>query len=185
MIHDGAVLESHDLRESFEERLAEIDKDLTRFDKEGGVTLRASKEGNHDGNKVESTARGAEVFYTVVESTKAKAKLGVEMVTTQTCEKEGVLLSVPITQSALCDISNIMSPRKSSVGVEKAKRVRKKAHARQVGNATPRVVTKNTKRLASEGDFSELPNKKRLVSCFSRDQNILMVEAAEQPCQQQ
>ena len=30
MIHDGAVLESHDLRESFEERLAEIDKDLTQ-----------------------------------------------------------------------------------------------------------------------------------------------------------
>ena len=166
IIHDGAVLESHDSRESFEERLAEIDKDLTRFDKEGGVTLRASKEGNHDGNKVESTARGAEVFYTVVESTKAKAKLGVEMVTTQTCEKEGVLLSVPITQSALCDISNIMSSRKSSVRVEKAKRVRKKAHAWLVENATPRVVIKNTKRLASEGDYSELPNKKRLVSCF-------------------
>ena len=91
MIHDGAVLESHDLRESFEERLAEIDKDLTRFDKEGGVTLRASKEGNHDGNKVESKARGAEVLYTLVESIKAKAKLGVEMVTTQTCEKEGGL----------------------------------------------------------------------------------------------
>ena len=166
MIHDGAVLESHDSRESFEERLAEIDKDLTRFDKEGGVTLRASKEGNHNGNKVESTARGAEVLYTVVESTKAKAKLGVEMVTTQTCEKEGVLVSVPITQFALCDISNIMSSRKSSVRVEKAKRVRKKAHARLVENATPRVVIKNTKRLASEGDYSELPNKKRLVSCF-------------------
>ena len=58
MIHDGAVLESHDSRESFEERLAEIDKDLTHFDKEGGVTLGASKEGNYDGNKVESTARG-------------------------------------------------------------------------------------------------------------------------------
>ena len=40
MIHDGAVLESHDSRESFEERLAEIDKDLTHFDKEGGVTFR-------------------------------------------------------------------------------------------------------------------------------------------------
>ena len=179
MIHDGAVLESHDLRESFEERLAEIDKDLTRFDKEGGVTLRASKEGNHDGNKVESTARGAEVFYTVVESTKAKAKLGVEMVTTQTCEKEGVLLSVPITQSALCDISNIMSSRKSSVRVEKAKRVRKKAHAWLVENATPRVVIKNTKILASEGDYSELPTKKILVSCFGQDQNILMVEVAK------
>ena len=91
------------------------------------------------------------------------------------------MVSVPITQSALCDISNIISPR--SVGVEKAKRVRKKALTRQVGNATPRVVTKNTKMLASEGDFSELPNKKRLVSSFSWDQNILMVEAAEQPCQ--
>nr|POF15405.1 hypothetical protein CFP56_49116 [Quercus suber] len=33
MIHDGAVLESHDSRESFDERLAEIDRDrpgLTR-----------------------------------------------------------------------------------------------------------------------------------------------------------
>ena len=82
---------------------------------------------------------------------------------------------------ALCDIYNITSPRKSSVGVEKAKRVRKKAHAQQVKNATPRVVTKNTKRLASEGNFSELPNKKRLVSCFGQGQNILMVEVAEQP----
>ena len=62
MIHDGAVLESHDSRECFEERLAEIDKDLTRFDKEGGVFLGASKGGNHDGNKVESTARRAEVL---------------------------------------------------------------------------------------------------------------------------
>ena len=103
-----------------------------------------------------------------MESTKAKAKLGVEMVTTQTREKEGVLVSVPITQSVFCDISNIMSPRKSSVGVEKVKRVRKKAYARQVENATPRVVKKNTKRLASEGDYSELPNKKRLVSCFGQ-----------------
>ena len=54
-----------------------------------------------------------------MESSKAKAGLGVEMVTTQTCEKEGVLVSVPITQFALCDISNIMSSRKSSVRVEK------------------------------------------------------------------
>ena len=168
MIHDGTVLESHDSRESFEERLAEINKDLTRFDKGGGVVLGASKGGNHDGNKVESTTRGAEVLYTAGESTKAKAKLGVEMVTTQTREKEGVLVSVPITQSVFCDISNIMSPRKSSVGVEKVKRVRKKAYARQVENATPRVVKKNTKRLASEGDYSELPNKKRLVSCFGQ-----------------
>ena len=119
------------------------------LDKVGGVILGSSKEGTHDGIKVESTARGAEVLYTAVESTKAKARLGAEMVTTQTCEKEGVLVSVPITQSALCDISNIMSHRKSSVGVERAKRVRKKAHAWQVENATPRVVTKNTKRLAS------------------------------------
>ena len=148
MIHDGMVLESHDSRESFEERLAEIDKDLTQFDKEGGVTLGASKEGNHDGNKVESTARGAEVLYMAMESTKAKTKLGVEMVTTQTCEKEGVLVSVPITQSALCDISNVMSPRKSSVMVEKAKRVRKKAHARLVENATPRVVKKKHKNIS-------------------------------------
>ena len=29
MIHDGAALDSHDSRKSFEERLAEIDKDLT------------------------------------------------------------------------------------------------------------------------------------------------------------
>ena len=63
------------------------------------MILGASKEGNHDGNKVESTARGVEVLYTAVESTKAKARLGAEMVTTQTCENEGVLVSVPITQS--------------------------------------------------------------------------------------
>nr|POE86840.1 hypothetical protein CFP56_24837 [Quercus suber] len=97
MIHDGAVLESHDSRESFDERLAEIDRDLTRFDKERDASLETSKEGNLDGNKVESTARGAEVPYTAVESSKTKAKVGVEMVTTQTSEKERVLVSVPIT----------------------------------------------------------------------------------------
>ena len=95
------------------------------------------------------------------------------------------MVSVPIIQSALCDISNIMSSRKSSVRVEKAKRVKKKAHGQLVEIATPRVVIKNTKRSTSEGDYSELPTKKRLVSCFGQDQNILMVEVAEQPHLQQ
>ena len=95
------------------------------------------------------------------------------------------MVSVPIIQSALCDISNIMSSRKSSVKVEKAKKGEEKAHAWLVENATPRVVIKNTKILASEGDYSELPTKKISVSCFGQDQNILMVEVAKQPCQQQ
>ena len=38
MISDVAVLESHDSRESFEERLVEIDMDLARFDKGSSVT---------------------------------------------------------------------------------------------------------------------------------------------------
>ena len=38
MIFDVAVLESHDSRESFEERLVEIDMDLARFDKGSSVT---------------------------------------------------------------------------------------------------------------------------------------------------
>nr|POE52943.1 hypothetical protein CFP56_36118 [Quercus suber] len=46
------------------------------------------------GIKVESTTRGAEVLYTAMKSTKAKAKEGVEMVTTQICEKEGVLKDI-------------------------------------------------------------------------------------------
>ena len=52
-------------------------------------------------------------------------------------------------------------------------------------NVIPRVVKKNTKRLASEGDHNELPSKKRLVSCFGQEHNILMMEVVEQPCQQQ
>ena len=69
--------------------------------------------------------------------------------------------------------------------MEKVKRIRKKDHARLVENVIPRVVKKNSKRLASEGDHSELPSKKRLVSCFGQEYNILMVEVMEQPCQQQ
>ena len=46
-------------------------------------------------------------------------------------------------------------------------------------NIIPKVVKKNTKRLALEGDHSELPKKKRLVSCFGQEHNILMVEAVE------
>ena len=44
-------------------------------------------------------------------------------------------------------------------------------------NIIPKVVKKNTKRLASEGDHSELPNKKRLVSYSGQEHDYLMVEA--------
>ena len=99
--------------------------------------------------------------------------------TTQSREQEGNLVSVPITQLALCDISNVIGSRKSSARVEKVKIIRKKNHARLVENIIPKVVKKNTKRLALEGDHSELPKKKRLVSCFGQEHNILMVEAVE------
>ena len=95
-----------------------------------------------------------------------KVKVGDEMGTIQAREQDEVLVSIPITQSALSDISNIIGSRKSSSWVEKVKRIRKKDHAQLVENVTPRVVKKSTKRLAFEGDHSELPNKKRMVSCF-------------------
>ena len=183
MISDVVVLESRDSREIFEERLVKIDKALAQFDKESGVTLGASIEGKYDGNKEESTARRPKSIHEAMES--IKEKVVDEMGTTQSREQEGNLVSVPITQSALCDISNVIGSRKSSARVEKVKRIRKKDHARLVENVIPRVVKKNTKRLASEGDHSELPSKKRLVSCFGQEYNILMVEVVEQPCQQQ
>ena len=69
--------------------------------------------------------------------------------------------------------------------MEKVKRIRKKDSARLVENVIPGVVKKNAKRLTSEGDHSELPNKKRLVSYSSQEHDYLMVEAVVQPCQQQ
>ena len=76
---------------------------------------------------------------------------------------EANLVSVPITHSALCDISNIMGCSNNIAKVEKAKRTRKKCHAHPTENVAPRGV-KNTKRLTSKVDCSELPCKKRLVS---------------------
>ena len=94
------------------------------------------------------------------------------------------MVSVPITHSALCDISNVMGIINNSARVEKVKRTRKKCQARPIENVVPRGV-KNTKRLASEVDCSELPCKKRLVSHSGHELSDLMVEAVVQPRQQQ
>ena len=111
------VMESRDSGKSFEDRLGEIDKELARFDKESGVTEGASIERKYERNKEVSTARRAEFIQGAMES--VEAKVVEEMVTTQAREKEGNLVSVPITQSALCDISNVIGSRKSSARVEK------------------------------------------------------------------
>ena len=86
------------------------------------------------------------------------------------------LVSVPITRSALCDISNVMGFINNSARVEKVKRTRKKSHASPIENVGPKGV-KNTKRLALEVDCSELPCKKRLASHFGHELSDLMVEA--------
>ena len=94
------------------------------------------------------------------------------------------LVSVPITHSTLCDISNIMGCSNNSAKVEKVKRTRKKWHARPIENIAPRGV-KNIKRLASKVDYSELPCKRRLVSHSGHELSNLMVEVVVQPHQQQ
>ena len=154
------VMESCDSGKSFEDKLGEIDKELARFDKGSGVIEGASIEGKYEENKEASIARRAEFIQGAVES--VEARVVEEMVTTQAREEEGNLVSVPITQSALCDISNVIGSRKTSARVEKVKRIRKKYSARLVENVIPGVVKKNAKRLASEGDHSELPNKKKV-----------------------
>lgn len=103
---------------------------------------------------------------------------------TQSRAQEANLVSVPITQFVLCDISNVMGSRKSSARSDKAKRVRKKSHACHVESVSPREK-KVTKRLASEVDCNELPSKKRLVSHFDHELKNLMVEAELQPRQNQ
>ena len=75
-----------------------------------------------------------------------EAKVVEEMVTTHAREEEGNLVSVPITQSALCDISNVIGSRKSSARVEKVKRIRKKDSARLVENVIPGIVKKKCKK---------------------------------------
>ena len=77
-----------------------------------------------------------------------------------------------------------MGSSKNSARLEKTKRVRRKNHASPLEHVGPRGV-KNSKRLASEIDCSELPSKKRQVSHSSFEPNILMVEAVVQPRQQQ
>ena len=180
---DVAVMESRESGKSFEDRLGEIDKELARFDKKSGMTEGVSIEGKYEGNKEASTAGRAEFILGSVES--VEAKVVEEMVTTHAREEEGNLESVPLTQSALCDISNVIGSRKSSARVEKVKRIRKKDCARLVENIIPGVVKKNAKRLASEGDHSELPNKKRLVSYSGQELDYLMVEVVVQLRQQQ
>ena len=114
---DVVRMESRDSGKSFEDRLGEIDKELARFDKGIGVTEGASIEGKYEGNKEVIIAGRAEFIQGAVES--VEAKVVEEMVTTHAREKEGNLVSVPITQSALCDISNVIGSRKSSARVEK------------------------------------------------------------------
>ena len=64
---------------------------------------------------------------------------------TQSRVHEENLVSVPISHSAFCDISNIIGSRKNSARLEKIKRIRKKDHASPVEYVGPRGV-KNSKR---------------------------------------
>ena len=88
------------------------------------MTEGASIKGKYEGNKEVIIAGRAEFIQGAMES--VEVKVLEEMVTTHAREEEGNLVSVPITQSALCDISNVIGSRKSSARVEKVKRIRKK-----------------------------------------------------------
>ena len=168
--------------EIFEKRFEEIDKALSRFDTMSGETLGVNVEGKNEGITEQRTTRGAEFTPKSVE--RHVGKLADVKETTQPRVHEENLVSVPIIHSALCDISNVIGPRKNSARLEKLKRVRKKGRVSLVENVGPRGV-KNTKRLASEVDCSELPGKKRQIYHSDHELNNLIVEAVVQPRQQQ
>ena len=88
------------------------------------MTEGASIKEKYEENKEASIVRRAEFIQGAVES--VETRIVEEMVTTQAREEEGNLVSVPITQSALCDISNIIGSRRTSARVEKVKRIRNK-----------------------------------------------------------
>ena len=160
----------------FEERLKEIDMEMGRFDKLRGVFPRDNIEEEIVGIKEQKPTRKADESVQKLEDRHAENVDGAEDFS-QARVHEANLVSVPITHSALCDISNFMGCNNNSVKVEMVKRTRKKGHARPIENVTPRGV-KIAKRLASEVDHSELPCKRRLVSHFGYELSNLMVEAS-------
>ena len=176
--------------ERFEERLKEIDMEMGRFDKMRGVFSGDNIEEEIVGIKDQKPTRKADDSIQKLDDRHAEnSDRHAENVAgtkgfSQSLVHEANLLSVPITHSALCDISNIMGCSNNSAKVEKVKRTRKKCHARPIENVVPRGV-KNIKRLASEVDYSELPCKRRLVSRSGHELSNLMMEVVVQPCQQQ
>lgn len=178
-----------DSRERFEERLKEIDMDLGRFDKVRGMFPGDNQEGENVGIKEQKPARKADESTPKLIDRHAEnpdrhsENLASTKGFSQSQVHEANLVSVPITHSALCDISNVMGFINNSARVEKVKRTRKKCHARPIENVAPRGV-KNSKRLVSEVDYSELPCKKRLISHSGHELSDELVEAVVQPRQQ-
>ena len=102
---------------------------------------------------------------------------------TQPCVNEVDLVSVPITQNILGDITNALDKPNNTIRVELRKRRKKQGQVRIDENMISLGLTR-AKRLCEE-DCSALPSKKRAISLYDQITHSSMVEAAKQPRQQQ
>nr|POE86021.1 hypothetical protein CFP56_02392 [Quercus suber] len=112
MIADFVEVVGQDSGETFEKRLEDIDTALSRFDNVSGVTLGGNIEGIGEGIKAQKTPRLAESTSKSIE--RHAEKLAEAKENTQSRVHEENLVSVPISHSTLCDISNIVGSRKNS-----------------------------------------------------------------------
>ena len=93
------------------------------------------------------------------------------------------LVSVPITQTILGDITNILDRLDKTTTME-CKKIRKKIIRASTDELMSPSALTRAKR-TSEEDGSGLPSKKRVVSFYDPAALSTMVEAIKQPFQQQ
>ena len=178
----GRVRGSRDSREDFEERIEEIDRDLKKFDNDelskpdtDMVRILGEAISNKHAKKLDFDQNREAVkelcYRHHLGSFSDKKLIGQPRV------NAADLVSVPITQTILGDITNILGRLDKTTTVECKKRRKNVLKASTNEHISPSALTR-VKRTCDE-DGSGLPSKKRVVSLYDQATLSSMVESVK------
>ena len=180
----GRVKESWDSREDFEEWIEEINKDLKKFDKDklskpdtDMVRILGEAISNEHAKKLDSEQNREamkELCYRHHLGSFSDKELNGQLRV-----NAADLVSVPITQTILGDITNILGRLDKTAIVECKKRRKNVLRASTDEHMSPWTLTR-AKRTCDE-DVSGLPSKKRAVSLYDQATLSSLVDAVKQP----
>ena len=187
-ITSGRVKKNRDTREDFEERIEEIDRELNKFGKDEISKLGSDKDlileedvsADHVTQLDFDKIMHAEALFPYEDHS---GSLLSQKLSRQPRVNEADLVSVPITQNILGDITNSLDKPNNIVTMEVRNRKKKQGQVITDENMIPSSLTK-VKRLCKE-DCSGLTSKKKVVSLYDQTTLSSMVEVVKQPCEQQ